>query len=312
MNNLGKAIIIAVSCFIFINGVRAEQTTDKSNQEREIYYLYKNNSNIIKGICTYSEGVNLDDPCDVSSLFPLPPDGIEGWEVDLNNDGNPDYILADIMSRIGPGEVIHYVILLARDAKTFYEAGNILATDISLTKMTENGFSVLLNHSICYVGDVVGIFERWAYIKYDNKTQAYKTELEITHDNGFVTPICGLDTWPEYMQTRIPPGNEKVKTSPTASFDCKKAKTQVEKMICDNDEIVRLDMFLDANFKAVKGVVIDSEKDKLLNDQKSWIKQRNTCKSVKCLSEIYRERIDGLCTDYSTIPGKPFTCHRIY
>lgn len=77
-----------------------------------------------------------------------------------------------------------------------------------------------------------------------------------------------------------------------ASFDCAKAQSKVEKIICGNTELSRLDDelaeayedALEGNFNAID----------LRNAQKQWIKERNRCEDDACVSTLYRQRTIAL------------------
>jgi uncharacterized protein YecT (DUF1311 family) len=60
-----------------------------------------------------------------------------------------------------------------------------------------------------------------------------------------------------------------------ASFDCKKAKTDVEKMICSNEELSQLDEELNEVYKEI--IVIDREEIKI---QQTWLKDRDICSTL--------------------------------
>jgi len=222
------------------------------------------------------------------------------WQGDLNGDGKIDYILGDFIGRWGD-EVFLFIVLIAKDSDSFYESGYFFASDFSITDKKENGFHVLLKHSICVLDDYLYKFERWAYVKYNPKTLKYETELEQWHKNG-VTTICGVDPWPEYMKTRVPPGFENIINSPEPSFDCKKANNQAEKMICTNSYITKQDIYLAANFRNIKMAITSSEQEKLVADQRKWLKQRNSCKTEECLINAYRTRLKELCTNSPVNP----------
>jgi len=78
-----------------------------------------------------------------------------------------------------------------------------------------------------------------------------------------------------------------------ASFDCGKAQTKVEHLICDNPEISVLD---DEMAKLYSEIRRASSNDLVLkNTQRDWLKYRQTCfapeykqKESICLSNIYR------------------------
>jgi len=77
-----------------------------------------------------------------------------------------------------------------------------------------------------------------------------------------------------------------------ASFDCTKARTKVEHLICSNSELSELDDKLAEKYKtalqnkAQAGVVRQA--------QKIWLKERNECGTVNCMQDSYRERIKEL------------------
>lgn len=75
--------------------------------------------------------------------------------------------------------------------------------------------------------------------------------------------------------------------SQAASFDCKKAGTPVEKTICANPELSRLDEELMATYRKVAA----TEKQA----QRAWLKYRDTCGTdVNCLTSLYQERVSKL------------------
>ncbi|MFL9610576.1 lysozyme inhibitor LprI family protein [Methylobacillus sp. Pita2] len=74
-------------------------------------------------------------------------------------------------------------------------------------------------------------------------------------------------------------------TALSASFDCTKAGTSVEKMICSNEDISRYDDELGSLYKKAKEV-FPEEKVK----QRAWIEKRNQCDSIICLMSLYQQR----------------------
>lgn len=77
-----------------------------------------------------------------------------------------------------------------------------------------------------------------------------------------------------------------------ASFDCAKAGTKVEKMICADAELSRLDEELSAAYKTA----LQDEKraDSIRQAQKQWMKERNKCQDAVCLESSYLNRIKDL------------------
>lgn len=83
-----------------------------------------------------------------------------------------------------------------------------------------------------------------------------------------------------------------VTTVDAASFDCVKAATNTEKLICSNSALSKLDEELSAAYKmALKD---EKQTDSIKQVQKQWIKERNGCSNVSCLKDEYTARIAQL------------------
>lgn len=77
-----------------------------------------------------------------------------------------------------------------------------------------------------------------------------------------------------------------------ASFDCAKATTKAEHIICDDKEISKLDDELSVRYKAALKDLEHAETIK--HEQKQWIKARNLCAEAVCLQDAYVRRIEKL------------------
>jgi uncharacterized protein len=86
-----------------------------------------------------------------------------------------------------------------------------------------------------------------------------------------------------------------------ASFDCGKAGTKVEHLICDNPEISKLDDELSVAYKTA--LQDDKQADSTRQAQKQWMKERNGCADVGCVKRAYEERLP-LLTATHTSPGE--------
>ena len=81
----------------------------------------------------------------------------------------------------------------------------------------------------------------------------------------------------------------------SASFDCNKAATWVEKTICQNPDLSKLDDVMAKKYQKDLASAADYEnskyhKDGLIDNQRTWLKfQRNTCKTTACLTREYEE-----------------------
>lgn len=79
------------------------------------------------------------------------------------------------------------------------------------------------------------------------------------------------------------------------SFDCSKAGTQVENMICDHPKIAQLDSDLADAYKiALRDSPWASANKRIRADQRDWIARRDRCDSPRCLRQVYHQRISVL------------------
>ena len=75
------------------------------------------------------------------------------------------------------------------------------------------------------------------------------------------------------------------------SFDCEKASSLVEKLICQNDTLMELDTKMNTLYRQLIG---HPEDQSLVSDQRKWLKERNLLKSEKELIYFYASRVDEL------------------
>jgi len=87
------------------------------------------------------------------------------------------------------------------------------------------------------------------------------------------------------------------------SFDCSKARSFTEKVICNNRGIARLDRKMAKAYSLLKSGFFYKDKSEvkvqaLKNEQRKWVKNRNACKSKKaylsCYENEYFKRIKTL------------------
>ncbi|MGI9482946.1 MAG: MliC family protein [Hyphomicrobiales bacterium] len=84
-------------------------------------------------------------------------------------------------------------------------------------------------------------------------------------------------------------------TKPT--FDCAKAESSAEELICKNEELAALDQKMGKTFKAalagLKGASDEAEATKMLKaTQRGWIKGRDECWKANDLARCVRERYE--------------------
>jgi uncharacterized protein YecT (DUF1311 family) len=78
-----------------------------------------------------------------------------------------------------------------------------------------------------------------------------------------------------------------------ASFDCAKATTKVENLICSNDKLSDYDDNLSAIYQKV--IKLSDNKRNIIITQQNWLsKVRNSCQDEACLIVVYRKRLHDL------------------
>jgi uncharacterized protein len=77
-----------------------------------------------------------------------------------------------------------------------------------------------------------------------------------------------------------------------ASFDCAKAASATEKLICGNTAVSLLDEQLGQAYK--QALTNSADKDSLKQQQVEWLKQQRACKDAECLTQTYQARIEQL------------------
>jgi uncharacterized protein len=77
-----------------------------------------------------------------------------------------------------------------------------------------------------------------------------------------------------------------------ASFDCSKASNIVETLICTDPNLSRLDDQMATAYAAPHNQSRDLQK--LIADQRAWLRQRNACQTASCITTAYQQRIAAL------------------
>jgi uncharacterized protein len=101
-----------------------------------------------------------------------------------------------------------------------------------------------------------------------------------------------------------------------AGFDCGRARTSVEKLICGNERVAEQDSKLNAAYQAVRDASNKTEKRALLAEQRKWLAiARNVCNDIPCLQVAYSGRLRELdpaadqhltCEEMRTHPVRAF------
>ncbi len=77
-----------------------------------------------------------------------------------------------------------------------------------------------------------------------------------------------------------------------ASFDCAKASTKVEHIICDDPELSSQDDEMADKFKSAQRGA--SDRAELVRGQRQWLSKRNACLDVACVKDAYESRLSEL------------------
>ena len=89
-----------------------------------------------------------------------------------------------------------------------------------------------------------------------------------------------------------------------ASFDCAKQSTNVERMICDDQYLNKLDETLAADYKTIKNNNVGARTiSEMTKTQRDWIKLRNLCNDKICIRKTYIERLDQICKYATVVSG---------
>lgn len=77
-----------------------------------------------------------------------------------------------------------------------------------------------------------------------------------------------------------------------ASFDCDKAATNVEKLICSDADLSKLDDEMAVAYKT--GRQEEKQAEAVRKAQKGWLKERNSCSDAGCVKRVYETRLASL------------------
>lgn len=78
------------------------------------------------------------------------------------------------------------------------------------------------------------------------------------------------------------------------SYECEKASSNIEKMICEDDELAGLDYKMAHIYKTIMDDDVVASRVRL--EQKGWLSERNSCGNEGCIKRAYINRISDLHT----------------
>ena len=78
------------------------------------------------------------------------------------------------------------------------------------------------------------------------------------------------------------------------SFDCARAATVVENMLCSDAGLADRDRRMADQYKALRGALPAGVRSQLLQSQRLFLRQRSDCRSSQCLADLYDVRLRQL------------------
>lgn len=84
-----------------------------------------------------------------------------------------------------------------------------------------------------------------------------------------------------------------------ASFDCGKAASKVEKLICSDAAISKLDDELTAVYRSA--LQNKTQAESIRQTQKQWLTERNGCADLACVKQAYEARLHGLASNSESV-----------
>ena len=79
-----------------------------------------------------------------------------------------------------------------------------------------------------------------------------------------------------------------------ASFDCSRAESRVEHMICDDEDLGRDDISLAEVYARLLRHSPAAAREGIRQDQRAWLKRRDACAMRDCVVRAIRDRLDVL------------------
>ena len=78
------------------------------------------------------------------------------------------------------------------------------------------------------------------------------------------------------------------------SFDCARAATVVETMLCSDAGLADRDQRMAAQYRALRGSLPPDVRSQLLQSQRLFLRQRSDCRTSRCLADLYDVRLRQL------------------
>jgi uncharacterized protein len=84
-----------------------------------------------------------------------------------------------------------------------------------------------------------------------------------------------------------------LRVTETASFECEKAKTWIEKLICEDEDLTDLDRKMSASYKELISFLSPQDKREVKENQIEWLKARDKACNIIKIDEAVRSYLDS-------------------
>jgi len=104
----------------------------------------------------------------------------------------------------------------------------------------------------------------------------------------------GSEEKPIYKDAETLPTQISIVAVAAPGFDCRAARSPVERMICANDDLAEADLAVSNLFSYAIAQAPDQERGQMRNAQRAWLRQRNACAAIACVQQQYEVRMQDL------------------
>lgn len=144
-------------------------------------------------------------------------------------------------------------------------------------------------------------------VQFEKQLDAFLTEAPAGSGNANTTAALHQDistlgdaslapgALPAAEAAATPESGTAAASVPAPSFDCAKASSTSEKLICSDAELAGLDARLAEGYRRL--LAMSDDPTGLKQEQVGWLKTtRNACSTADCMKSAYQTRIDDLET----------------
>ncbi len=179
---------------------------------------------------------------------------------------------------------------LKNNISTYYHKNNFLPQYISDLEKCRDSRNRMTTYP-CAEVHKDGVF----YVKHINNwisLRPYTVENKIKYDcKSSIRFVVGATEYLNCSELDI----EDIPKPLSATFDCNKAKTTDEKLICGSDRLIDSDNKLYVAYTNVIKRSSPEKVNKIKNEQISFIKKRrDKCSTIKCVDKMTRQRVSEL------------------